>query len=136
MDKGILHKWLKTGFLEKHVLHPTEEGTPQGGIASPVLAHLTLDGLEGRLRAAFPRTTTRCRGAKVNLIRYADDFVITGSSRTLLEDEVKPLVEQFLEERGLVLSPEKTQITWIEDGFDYLGQTVRKYRRGKQEKLL
>jgi RNA-directed DNA polymerase len=136
LEKAILRKWLKAGFLDKHVLHPTEDGTPQGGIASPVLANLTLDGLEGRLRAAFPRTTTRYRGAKVNLIRYADDFVITGSSHTLLEDEVKPLVEQFLVERGLELSLEKTQITRIEDGFDFLGQTVRKYRRGKQEKLL
>jgi RNA-directed DNA polymerase len=136
MDKAMLRKWLQAGFLDKHVFHPTEEGTPQGGIASPVLANLTLDGLEERLRAAFPRTTTRYRGAKVNLIRYADDFVITGSSRALLEDEVKPLVEQFLRERGLELSQEKTQITRIEDGFDFLGQTVRKYRRGKQEKLL
>jgi RNA-directed DNA polymerase len=136
MDRAILRKWLKAGFLDKHVFHPTEEGTPQGGIASPVLANLTLDGLEGRLRAAFPRTTTRYRGAKVNLIRYADDFVITGSSRALLEDEVQPLVEQFLRERGLELSPEKTRITQIEDGFDFLGQTVRKYRQGRQEKLL
>jgi RNA-directed DNA polymerase len=136
MDKAMLRAWLKAGFLDKHVLYPTEEGTPQGGIASPVLANLTLDGLEGRLRVAFPRTTIRYRGAKVNLIRYADDFVITGSSRALLEHEVKPLVEQFLRERGLELSQEKSRITRIEDGFDFLGQTVRKYRHGQQEKLL
>ena len=60
-------------------------------------------------------------------MRYADDFIITGSSYELLEHEVKPLVEQFLHERGLELSPEKTRITHIEDGFDFLGQHVRKY---------
>ena len=58
---------------------------------------------------------------------YADDFIITGSSKELLEKEVKPLVEQFLRERGLELSPEKTFITHIEQGFDFLGQNTRKY---------
>jgi RNA-directed DNA polymerase len=64
----------------------------------------------------------------VNLIRFADDFVITGASRELLEQEIKPLVQGFLAERGLELSPEKTQITDIEDGFDFLGHNVRKYK--------
>jgi RNA-directed DNA polymerase len=63
----------------------------------------------------------------VNLIRFADDFVVTGSSKELLEHEVKPHVEQFMRERGLRLSEEKTLITQIEDGFDFLGQHVRKY---------
>jgi RNA-directed DNA polymerase len=64
---------------------------------------------------------------KVNFVRYADDFIITGSSKELLENEVKPLVEQFMLERGLQLSPEKTCITHIEQGFDFLGQNIRKY---------
>jgi RNA-directed DNA polymerase len=63
----------------------------------------------------------------VNFVRYADDFIITGGSKELLEDEVKPLVEQFMSERGLQLSPEKTCITHIEQGFDFLGQNLRKY---------
>ena len=63
----------------------------------------------------------------MNVVRFADDFIITGSSYELLEQEIKPLVEQFLRERGLELSPEKTRITHIEDGFDFLGQHVRKY---------
>ena len=127
MDKTILQKWLKAGFMEKQVLHATEEGTPQGGICSPVLANLTLDGLERRLRERYPKATALSRKAKVNLVRYADDFIITGSSQELLENEVKPLVESFLSERGLELSAEKTQITQIEDGFDFLGQNVRDY---------
>jgi RNA-directed DNA polymerase len=128
MDKAILRKWLKAGFMEKHVLHATEEGTPQGGICSPVLANMALDGLERQLRERYPKATAQSRKAKVNLVRYADDFIISGSSKELLEREVKPLVEHFLRERGLELSPEKTQITQIEDGFDFLGQNVRDYK--------
>jgi RNA-directed DNA polymerase len=67
----------------------------------------------------------------VNLIRYADDFIITGRTKELLEGEVKPLIEQFLLERGLELSPKKTIITHVEQGFDFLGQNVRKYPNGK-----
>jgi RNA-directed DNA polymerase len=130
MDKAILRKWLKAGYMEGHVLHPTEAGTPQGGICSPVIANLALDGLEGRLRTTFPRYVWKggkrsC--PKVNLIRLADDFVITGATQELLEHEVKPLVEAFLRERGLTLSHEKTVITHIADGFDFLGQHLRKY---------
>ena len=84
--------------MEKQVLHATEEGTPQGGICSPVLANMTLDGLERRLRERYPKASALSRKVKVNLVRYADDFIITGSSKELLENEVKPLVESFLRE--------------------------------------
>lgn len=126
-DRAILRKWLKAGYMEGRMLYPTEEGTPQGGIISPVLANLALDGLEAQLRKQYPVNTKKARAAKVNLIRYADDFVITGISKELLEQEVKPLIAQFLAERGLELSQEKTSITHIETGFDFLGQNVRKY---------
>jgi RNA-directed DNA polymerase len=127
MDKTILRKWLQSGYMDKHVFYETEAGTPQGGIVSPVLANLALDGLEKRLREHYPARTAKSRKAQVNLVRYADDFIITGRTKELLEEDVKPLVEQFMRERGLELSPEKTQITHIEDGFDFLGQNVRKY---------
>ena len=131
MDKTILSKWLKAGFIEKRVLKPTEEGTPQGGICSPVLANLALDGLEAKLREKYPKASNASRKAKANLVRYADDFIITGSSKELLENEINPLVEQFMRERGLELSQEKTHITHITTGFDFLGQNVRKYKDGK-----
>ena len=131
MDKTILSKWLKAGFIEKRVLKPTEEGTPQGGICSPVLANLALDGLEAKLREKYPKASNASRKAKANLVRYADDFIITGSSKELLENEIKPLVEQCMRERGLELSQEKTHITHITTGFDFLGQNVRKYKDGK-----
>ena len=127
MDQEILRKWLKAGYIETGKLFPTETGTPQGGIISPTLANWTLDGLEAELEAQFG-TKCGCKAgkSKVNLVRYADDFVITGSSQELLECEVKPLVERFLSIRGLELSPEKTSITHITEGFDFLGQNVRR----------
>jgi RNA-directed DNA polymerase len=128
IEKAILQKWLKAGFMEDSILYPIESGTPQGAVCSPVLANLTLDGLEQAIREKYPKATKLSRQAKVNLIRYCDDFIITGSSKELLENEVRPLVEQFMKERGLELSPEKTQISHIQDGFDFLGQNVRKYR--------
>ena len=126
LEKTILRQWLKAGYMERHVLHPTEAGTPQGGIISPVLANSTLDGLQSALQEAFA-PPHRGQGRQVNLVRYADDFIITARSKETLENEVRPLVENFVRERGLTLSPEKTCITHIEDGFDFLGQNVRKY---------
>jgi RNA-directed DNA polymerase len=129
MEKTILRKWLKAGFMEKRILYPTPQGTPQGGVASPTLANLVLDGLERELKTHFPKTKPG-HNAKVNLCRYADDFIISGSSTELLENEVKPIVEQFLLARGLALSAEKTHITPITQGFDFLGQNIRKYKEG------
>jgi len=126
MDRRILRQWLQAGFIEKHVWYPTDAGTPQGGTISPVLMNLTLDGLQTCLQTRFRRTKTS--NSMVNMVRWADDFIITGSSKALLEHEVKPLVESFLRERGLTLSPEKTRITHIDEGFDFLGQHLRKYR--------
>jgi RNA-directed DNA polymerase len=123
VDTAILRKWLKAGFMERSTLFPTRDGTPQGGIISPVLANLALDGLQPLLRRLFPVRS----GKKVNLVRYADDFIITGASRGVLEEQVRPLVEEFLDQRGLELSLDKTVTTHIDEGFDFLGQNIRKY---------
>ena len=122
MDSVMLRKWLEAGYFEGDKLYPTKAGTPQGGIISPLLANFALDGLEAAVKAVTPYR------AKVNVIRYADDFVITGKTKELLEETIRPAVERFLKERGLTLSPEKTRITRIEDGFDFLGQNPRKYK--------
>lgn len=113
--------------MDKHVLYPTQAGVPQGGVISPVIMNLALNGLEGHIKDAFPKTQGDTR-TKIHVIRFADDFVITGLSKAFLEDEIRPLVESFLAERGLTLSLEKTRVTHIEDGFDFLGTHVRKYR--------
>jgi len=131
MDRVMLGKWLKAGYLEKNALFATTEGTPQGGIISPAIANRALDGLQRLLEERFGAPRSRQRKCKVHMVRYADDFIITGTSQILLEYEVKPLVEQFLKERGLELSHEKTRITHIEDGFDFLGQTIRRHANGK-----
>jgi RNA-directed DNA polymerase len=127
IDGDILDKWLKAGYIDKEAFHPTEEGVPQGSIASPVIANLALDGIERTLREKYPPNSMRGRQAKVNTIRYGDDIVITGSTKELLENEIVPLVKQFLDQRGLTLSAEKTRVVHIEEGFDFLGQNIRKY---------
>lgn len=129
MDRVILQKWLKCGYMERNALYPTDAGTPQGGIISPTLANMALDGLEQLLAEHFYRTSKdgKMVNPKVRFIRYADDFVISGSSKELLDNEVKPVVASFLATRGLALSEEKTKITHIDEGFDFLGQNVRKY---------
>jgi len=103
MDRVILQKWLKSGYMEKHVLHESMDGTPQGGIISPALANCALDGLERVLQEKFPaEKRLRSLGGKkpcVHLIRYADDFVITSKSKELLEGNQAP-------GRALRLSPD------------------------------
>jgi RNA-directed DNA polymerase len=125
MEKRILKQWLKAGYIDRNVFYHTEVGAPQGGIASPVLANMALDGLETAIANQSHRGTKR--QAKLHLIRFADDFVITGNSKALLGEDIEPGVVAFLAERGLELSAEKTKLTDIEDGFDFLGQNVRKY---------
>jgi RNA-directed DNA polymerase len=121
MDKKIPNQWLKAGFIEKGRLYPTEDGTPQGGIISPLLANIALDGLENKLKSAFSKQD------KVHLIRFADDFIITGSTKEIPEDKVALLIKQHFGERGPELPEEKTHITHIGTGFGFLGQNIRKY---------
>jgi RNA-directed DNA polymerase len=122
MDKEVLSKWLTAGYMDENVIYRTELGVPQGGTISPTLLNLTLSGLE---EAAIKATSKR--KDKVHLSIYADDFIITGSTKEVLEKKVKPVVESFLRERGLELSQEKTKITHINDGFDFLSVNIRKY---------
>jgi len=122
MDKTLLTQWLGAGYLENGLLFPTEAGTPQGGIISPIISNMALDGLEERIKSVSSNPKD-----KVNFVRYADDFIVTSNDRTLLESKVIPVIEEHLTERGLRLSKEKTLITHIADGFDFLGQNVRKY---------
>lgn len=129
MDTQILGKWLKCGFVETHRLFPTEEGTPQGGTISPILMNMTLDGLERLLHERLPdrKVNGKKHFTKMNFVRYADDFIITGESPEFLKEKVLPIVRDFLKERGLQLSEEKTLVTHISDGFDFLGKNIRKY---------
>lgn len=129
MDSGMLQKWLKAGVIDAGQLQRTEDGTPQGGIISPTLANITLNGLEKGLQRFLREKlgASKAGKGKVNLVRYADDFVVTGDSKELLETIVQPWIVEFLRERGLTLSMEKTRIVHIDQGFDFLGWNFRKY---------
>jgi len=133
MNKRVLYQFLKSGYIHQKSLYPTHDGTPQGGIISPTLANLTLDGMAAMLRKKYwiNRVGTVDRQynhQKVNITVYADDFVITAKSKEVLED-IKAMIEVFLEKRGLELSKEKTVITHICKGFDFLGWNFRKYKK-------
>ena len=133
MDKNVLKQFLKAGFVFKGDLFPTDDGTPQGGVISPILANMALDGLEKVLSDRFHtnrlgKVDLRFKNAhKVNLVRYADDFIISAATEEIAL-EAKELVREFLASRGLELSEEKTLITHIDDGFDLLGWTFRKFK--------
>jgi RNA-directed DNA polymerase len=132
MDKRIMKRFLKSGFIYEGKLFPTDTGSPQGGAISSLYANMTLDGLEKLIQEKYHRNsigniTNHYRAkTKVNLVRYADDFIITANSKEIAE-ELKSLVSEFLKSRGLMLSEEKTMITHIDTGFDFLGWTFRKY---------
>lgn len=123
IETRILQQWLQAGYIDHKGFSFTEEGTPQGGIISPVLMNLTLDGLE----AALHKQESGGKRPGVHLVRYADDFIITAHDEAILAETIQPTVTRFLGERGLQLSSSKTQITHLQNGFDFLGQTIRKF---------
>ncbi len=120
IDRTILTQFLKAGFIYDQKLYPTDRGTPQGGVISPLLANLTLDGIETLMAQRYPKQ-------KVYFIRYADDFLVTAPT-TEMAEEIRKVIREFLTVRGLELSETKTVITHIDDGFDFLGWNFRKYR--------
>lgn len=132
-DKRILKEFMKCGYIEKGRLFPTEEGSPQGGVISPTYANMVLDGLEPMILNVYWRSKTKKTMSvkynthKVHVVRFADDFIVTASDRETLED-IKLMIEEFLKPRGLKLSKEKTVITHINEGFDFLGWNFRKYK--------
>ncbi|MEM1408468.1 MAG: group II intron reverse transcriptase/maturase [Bacteroidota bacterium] len=134
MNKRILHQWLKSGYMSKQQLFPTEQGTPQGSIISPTLANMVLDGMERAIDEALQIKWRRVAGRndnphRIHLVRYADDFIVTADSKEILEEKVLPAIADFLAPRGLHLSVEKTLITHIEEGFDFLGKTIRRFNQ-------
>ena len=133
METKVLKSWLKAGYIESSELFPTEEGTPQGGVISPTLANHTLNGLENYLDKQFKSGYINLKNGNhsrrktcINVVRYADDFLVTGRSKRQLE-RVKTAISEFLIIRGLKISEEKTGIRSISQGFDFLGWTFRRY---------
>jgi len=126
----LVEEWLKAGFVEnKKGYNPIEKGTPQGGVISPLLANIELHGLEKYIKQCNP---------KVGVIRYADDFIVSGKDRESLE-KLKIQINQWLSERGLRISEEKTRIVHIKEGFNFLGFNLRQYEineNGVQKNVL
>lgn len=120
LDTRVLNQFLSAGFIYDGILYRNKSGTPQGGLISPLLANMALDGMEHVLKEHFP-------GKKVHLIRFADDFLVTAVSQEVAE-QCKEVIIDFLKERGLELSEEKTRIVHIDEGFDFLGWHFRKFR--------
>lgn len=115
--RELIKGWLKAGFVFQGKINPTEQGTPQGGVISPLLANIGLHGLETYIKATNP---------KLGVVRYADDFIVTARDRESLET-AQSLIQAWMSKRGLELSTEKTVITSMEDGFDFLGFNSRHY---------
>jgi len=140
--RRAIRAWLKAGIMDNGELFPVTEGTPQGGIISPLLANIALHGLETTIRDAFPHfkppqsQTPQIRW-KPQVIRYADDFVIIHPDLKAIK-RAKKIAEEWLAGMGLEIKPSKTRITHTlksidgeNPGFDFLGFNVRQYQRGK-----
>ena len=113
MDREMLRRFLKCGYIEQGRFYPTVRGIPQGGCLSSVLCNMTLDGLEPLVKHTF--------GPSVHLVRYADDFIVTGADSSKLVYSVLPVLKEFLAERGLALSKEKTKLLHLSQSFSFLG---------------
>jgi len=129
--KELIKEWLKAGFIDSGVHNPTETGTPQGGVISPLLANIGLHGLEQFIKQVNP---------KLGLIRYANDFIVTAKDKQSLE-QLLTLIKQWLSSRGLEISTEKTRVVHIDDGFNLLGFNLRQYKgklltKPQKEKVL
>jgi RNA-directed DNA polymerase len=128
--KGLVERWLKAGVVDKDRFAPTEEGTPQGGVVSPLLLNVALHGMEEaagvRYRPCGPRARRSADDSPV-VVRYADDLVAMCVSREQAE-EVKSRLVAWLAPRGLIFNEDKTQIVHLDEGFDFLGFNVRRYQ--------
>ncbi len=129
--RKLIELWLKAGYMEDGVFNTTDAGTPQGGVISPLLANIALHGMEEALGVRYHRQGANADPSlsrlTVGLVRYADDFVVFAHTKEKAE-ESKEKLTKFLRERGLAFSEEKTQIVHLDDGFDFLGFNIRRYR--------
>jgi RNA-directed DNA polymerase len=124
-EKGMIAAWLRSGVVESGRLHRTEEGTPQGGVVSPVLLNIALHGMEAAAGVRY-LSSGSIRVDSPALVRYADDFVVLCHAR---QDAVriKARLATWLAPRGLAFNEDKTRVVTLDEGFDFLGFNVRRY---------
>jgi RNA-directed DNA polymerase len=123
--RELIRQWLKAGVMDRQQYQPTEQGTPQGGVISPLLLNVALHGMEAALGIRY-YTSGRAYPHQRAVVRYADDFVVYCATREDAE-HCKQILSGWLADRGLALSPEKTRIVHLNEGYDFLGFTVRLY---------
>ena len=122
--RELIKQWLKAGYVEQEVFHATEQGTPQGGVISPLLANIALHGMEEAIGVKYSSQGQII--SKRAVVRYADDFVCFCETKEDAE-RVQAILTHWLKERGLTFSEEKTRIVHLTEGFDFLGFNVRHY---------
>lgn len=137
--RELIKQWLKAGYVEAEMFHKTESGTPQGGTISPLLANIALNGMEDLLAQYTKRRTyqssskaktqrkTYKKLQKYGFIRYADDFIVTAETKEDIE-AIVPILETWLKERGLELNKDKTNITPVGKGINFLGFHIRQFK--------
>ncbi|NEP27839.1 group II intron reverse transcriptase/maturase [Moorena sp. SIO3I6] len=136
--KRLIKGWLKAGVIDNNTFSTTDEGTPQGGIISPLLANIALHGMEEEIKEFAETLPSKYGSGKVkrrralNLIRYADDFVIMHKSKEVVE-ECQRIISLWLNDIGLELKPSKTKVIHTQEGFDFLGFNIRQYNVGKNQ---
>ncbi len=131
--RNMIERWLKAGVIENDSFTPTEEGSPQGGVISPLLMNVALHGLEEAAGVRYRTSGVHAGKAAPDspiLVRYADDLVVCCHSQRQAE-QIKARLAEWLTPRGLAFNEDKTQIVHLTEGFDYLGFNVRRYRSGK-----
>lgn len=126
-----INQWLKAGVMQQGEMRPTWEGTPQGGLASPTLLNIALNGMEEAVGVQRTRAG-RLKPDSPALVRYADDCVVIARTKNACHKAKKKLVE-WLTQRGLELSMEKTQIVHLKKGFNFLGFNVKRYQSRSQK---
>jgi RNA-directed DNA polymerase len=123
--RGLVRQWLKAGVIEDGVLSPTDAGAPQGGVASPLLMNVALHGIEQAAGVRYYRDGTAAPGCPI-LVRYADDLIALCHSRQQAE-QVQARLAGWLEPRGLAFNQDKTKITHLDQGVDFLGFEIRRF---------
>jgi len=135
--KETIYKWLKAGYVDNNTFNDTNTGTPQGGIVSPLLANIALHGMEYELgvRYYLDRENHKLARNSVGVVKYADDFVIVCKTKEEAESMYEKLIP-YLDKRGLTLAGDKTKVTHIREGFDFLGFNLRQYKTNNGMRLL
>lgn len=132
---GLIKEWLKAGYVDKNVFYETETGTPQGGPISPLLANIALHGMEeaiGVIRKKVPKQNREFVSGNRTIVKYADDWAAFCESKEDAE-EVSKILSEWLSKRGLTVSPEKTRIVHLSEGFNFLGFNIRQYPTKKNK---